>query len=137
MNFVKLDGIRLAVVAGKEAKEQIRKLKEEEEKAKNELKEIMKEFDTDENAVGMILLEEENGKTKINPVIWVKTIDTIYYETACGSGSLATAIYKNKVEGSENSEIVQPSGYSIYIRLKKQSDTIQKAVVMGKVMEND
>lgn len=134
---MKLDGIRLAVVAGKEAKEQIRKLKEEEEKAKNELKEIMKEFDTDENAVGMILLEEENGKTKINPVIWVKTIDTIYYETACGSGSLATAIYKNKVEGSENSEIVQPSGYSIYIRLKKQSDTIQKAVVMGKVMEND
>lgn len=137
MNFVKLDGIRLAVVAEKEAKEQIRKLKEEEEKAKNELKEIMQEFDTDENAVGMILLEEENGKTKINPVIWVKTIDTIYYETACGSGSLATAIYKNKVEGSENSEIVQPSGYSIYIRLEKQSDTIQKAVVKGKVMEND
>lgn len=137
MNFVKLDGIRLAVVAEKEAKEQIRKLKEEEEKAKKELKEIMQKFDTDENAVGMILLEEENGKTKINPVIWVKTIDTIYYETACGSGSLATAIYKNKVEGSENLEIVQPSGYSIYICLEKQSDTIQKAVVKGKVMEND
>lgn len=137
MNFVKLDGIRLAVVAEKEAKEQIRKLKEEEEKAKKELKEIMQKFDTDENAVGMILLEEENGKTKINPVIWVKTIDTIYYETACGSGSLATAIYKNKVEGSENLEIVQPSGYSIYIRLEKQSNTIQKAVVKGKVMEND
>jgi len=30
-----------------------------------------------------------------------KTIDTLYYETACGSGSLATAIYKCYAEGTE------------------------------------
>lgn len=81
-------------------------------------------------------METENGKTKINPVIWVKTIDTLYYETACGSGSLATAIYQNKIEGCTNLEIVQPSGYSIFIRLKKEKEEIQKAVVEGKVMEN-
>ena len=124
--MVKLDGILLAVVKEQDAKEKIKRLQEAEEQAKAELKESMKEFETKENAVGIILLETENGKTKINPVIWVKTIDTLYYETACGSGSLATAIYQNKIEGRTNLEIVQPSGYSIFIRLKKEKEEIQK-----------
>lgn len=84
-NIVKLDGITLAVVEEKDSKEYIKLLKEDENKAKNELKEIMKTFNTEESAAGIILLEEENGRTKINPVIWVKTVDTLYYETACGS----------------------------------------------------
>ena len=134
--MVKLDGILLAVVKEQDAKEKIKRLQEAEEQAKAELKESMKEFETKENAVGIILLETENGKTKINPVIWVKTIDTLYYETACGSGSLASAIYQNIIEGCTNLEIVQPSGYSIFIRLKKEKEEIQKAVVEGKVMEN-
>ena len=85
-NIVKLDGITLAVVEEKDSKEYIKLLKEDENKAKNELKEIMKTFNTEESAAGIILLEEENGRTKINPVIWVKTVDTLYYETACEIG---------------------------------------------------
>ena len=88
-NIVKLDGITLAVVEEKDSKEYIKLLKEDENKAKNELKEIMKTFNTEESAAGIILLEEENGRTKINPVIWVKTVDTLYYETACGSRKLS------------------------------------------------
>lgn len=129
-NLVKLDGIVLAVVDEENAKEDIEKLRKDETKAKNELKEIMKTFDIAENAVGIILLERENAKIKINPIIWVKTIDTLYYETACGSGSLATAIYKNYSEGIENLEVLQPSGYSIYINLKKEN-----ARIAGKVVE--
>ena len=65
----------------------------------------------------------------------MKTIDTLYYETACGSGSLATAIYKNSTQGIEKLEIMQPSGYSISINLDKKQDVVEKARITGKVEE--
>lgn len=126
-NIVKLDGISLAVVDEESSKTYIKELKKDEEKAKTKLKEIMKNFNASENALGIILLEKENAKTKINPIIWVKTIDTLYYETACESGSLATAIYKSYIEKIENLEVLQPSGYSININLSKDKEYIQSA----------
>ena len=97
----------------------------------------MQTFETSEKALGIILLEKEKSKTKINPIIWVKTIDTLYYETACGSGSLATAIYKNYIEGIENLEIMQPSGYSININLNQKQEYIENAIITGKVIEEE
>ncbi len=134
-NFIKLDGILLAVIDEKNSKYYIEQLRKDEDKAKRELKEIMKKFNINEKAIGIILLEEERNKVKINPIIWVKTIDTLYYETACGSGSLATAIYKNYIEGIENLEIIQPSGYSININLNMKQNYIEKATISGKVEE--
>lgn len=137
LNFVKLDGILLAIIDEENSKEYIEELKKDEEKAKSKLKEIMQTFETYEKALGIILLEKEKSKTKINPIIWVKTIDTLYYETACGSGSLATAIYKNYIEGIENLEIMQPSGYSININLNKKQEYIENAIITGKVIEEE
>ena len=134
-NFVKLDGICLAVVSEEDSKSYLKNLRKDENRAKNELKEIMKTFCSSENAVGIILLEEEKAKIKINPVIWVKTIDTLYYETACGSGSLATAIYKNNLETTRNLEILQPSGFRLKIELDVKQGVLQNARISGKVME--
>ncbi len=136
-NLVNLDGILLAVVNENDSINFIKNLRKNENKSKGELKELMKTFVTEEKAVGIILLENENGKIKINPIIWVKTVDTLYYETACGSGSLATAIYKKYAEGIEKIDILQPSGYSININLKMQNDYIKEAVVQGKVLEEE
>lgn len=134
-NLVKLDGILLGVVDEETSKDEIEKLKNDEQIAKLEFKKMMQTFNTSEKAVGIILLEKEKTKIKINPVIWVKTIDTLYYETACGSGSLATAIYKNSTQGIEKLEIMQPSGYSISINLDKKQDVVEKARITGKVEE--
>ncbi len=134
-NLVKIDGILLAVVDEENSKKYIEELRNDEKKAKENLKEIMKKFNTSENAVGIILLEKENDKTKINPIIWVKTVDTLYYETACGSGSLAVAIYKTSINGEEIMEIVQPSGYSIKVKLNKNNNFIENAIISGKVIE--
>lgn len=136
-NLIQLEGILLAVIDEENSKHYIERLKKDIDKSKEELKGIMRKFDTSEKAVGVILLEKIKNKIKINPVIWVKTIDTLYYETACGSGSLATAIYKNHVEGIDNLIIIQPSGYSIDINLYKQRDIIKKAVILGKVIEEE
>ena len=67
---------------------------------------IMKNIDTEQKAIGGILLEEFKECFKIYPIVWVKTIDTLYYETACGSGSLAVTIYKNYITNKSNFEIL-------------------------------
>lgn len=97
----------------------------------------MKKSDTTKNAVGIILLEKNRENIKIYPIIWVKTIDTLFYETACGSGSLAVAIYKNSVQNITNFEIIQPSGYSINVSLNVYLDYIKEAVVSGEIIEEN
>lgn len=133
-NLIKLDGILLAVINEQNSEKYINKLNKNEEKAKEELKNIMKNFETTEKAVGIILLENEKEKIKIYPIIWVKTVDTLYYETACGSGSLATTIYKNYIEGIDKLEVKQPSGYSINVKINKKEDLIKDVTISGKII---
>lgn len=134
-NIIDLDGILLFVIDEKNSKQYIEELKENQEAAMIRLKNIMKLFETSKEAVGIILLEKENGNTKINPVIWVKTVDTLYYETACGSGSLATAIYINSIKKSKKIKIIQPSGYNIIIKLNNKKGYIKNVTILGKVEE--
>ena len=135
-NIVKLDGIVLLVIEEEKSKKYIEKLKNNEELAKNELKQLMIETEIDEKAIGIILLQKENNMTKINPIIWVKSIDTVYYETACGSGSLAIAIYKNYIEGIKEIEVLQPSGGIINIKINIDNDFLKNAIITGKVIED-
>lgn len=133
-NYIKLDGILIAVVDEQNSKEYIKRLKNNEKSTKEELKETMNDFITKEKAVGIIFLEKENKKIKIYPIIWVKTVDTLYYETACGSGSLATAIYENYTYEMNQLEVIQPSGYSINIILNKKGSCIKDAIITGKII---
>ena len=50
---------------------------------------MITEINSKEKAIGIMLLEKETGKIKINPIVWVKEIDTVFYETACVSFSLS------------------------------------------------
>ncbi len=134
-HFVNLEGILLVVLNTQDSKEYIQELKQDEEKTKLKLKEIMKDFETDEKAIGIILLEQEVNTIKINPVIWVKAIDTLYYETACGSGSIATAIYKNSLEGTNDFQIIQPSGYLLNVKLNIIDGYLKDVTIKGKVIE--
>ena len=96
---------------------------------------MIDEINTEEKAIGIMFLEKIEDKLKINPVVWVKDIDTVFYETACGSGSLGTSIYncyKNKVN---NATIIQPSGNSINIKLNIKENYIENAIISGIVEE--
>lgn len=70
-------------------------------------------------AVGVIWQEEAGSGVKIHPVVWVKGINSFFYETSCGSGTLATLIAGT----DSSSDIYQPSGYSIYAE-KRANDTL-------------
>jgi len=133
---IKVDGILIAVLDEEKSKKYIQKLKENELETKNELKQLMMtELDSKESAIGIMLLEKELEKIKINPIVWVKAIDTVFYETACGSGSLGTAIYNYLKNRDKIIEIIQPSGYSINIQLEENKNYIEKAIISGIVKE--
>ena len=88
---------------------------------------------TNENAIGIMLIEKVESNVKINPVVWVKTVDTLYYETACGSGSLAYGIYNYAQNGVKIVYLLQPSGYKIRVELNCEGKQIIKAKVSGVV----
>lgn len=79
-------------------------------------KEITKELDLSRrSAVGVVWYTKKESKlVKINPIIWVKEINTFYYETSCGSGSIAVAA----VTGI--SQIEQVTGQFIWTKISKE-----------------
>jgi len=111
-------------------------------KDKNKLKafavEFIDKYHLRENeAVGVMFLERAES-LKIHPVVWVRDIDTLYYETGCGSGTTATAMveaFLNKK--SQKLEILQPSGLAITAEITIENQKITKAVISGEVKVSD
>ena len=62
-------------------------------------------------AVGVCWLESDGSDIRLHPVVWVRGIDSFFYETACGSGSIAAGAATGKTE------IIQPSGQSIRVEI--------------------
>lgn len=100
------------------------------DKLKKISKEIMQQADSNSQALGVIFLERINNSTKIYPVVWVKSIDTLYFETACGSGTITAFTYLYNLNNLENVSILQPSGF--YLDVKKEENYI---VLSGIVAE--
>ena len=66
-------------------------------------------------AVGIMYARETEKGWTIIPIVWVKSIDTLFYETACGSGTVALAqalAFRNKQSITDLS-VIQPTGSAI------------------------
>src|SRR6266550_474047 len=63
----------------------------------------------DQPAVGVSYYGRTSGKAQF--CVWVKAVDTIFDETACGSGTCAIAVAKAQKEYRTVAlDVVQPSG---------------------------
>ena len=56
------------------------------------------------DTVGVVWIERKGDSVAIHPVVWVRSIDTFFYESSCGSGTIAACA----VTGV--SDIIQPTG---------------------------
>jgi len=65
----------------------------------------------DRDAVGVIWCKRQSPGVQINPVVWVREVDTLFYESACGSGSIAAALCTGE------RKILQPTGEYINIEI--------------------
>ena len=110
------------------------------DKNDNEIKEIafsiLEELDlTKYKAAGVIFKNYKNRITKITPVVYVKAVNTLYIETACGSGSAAIAIYNYFKYHVSNCKIVQPSKMYLNTKVITKDNKIQTIRISGIVHE--
>ena len=67
----------------------------------------------------------------------MKSIDTLFYETACGSGSTAVCMLKAYLKNqSQKIDILQPSGLTITAKIDYKDNKYRKAIISGNI-END
>ncbi len=128
---VRMQGMVTIVIEEENAKKYL----ENKDKIKEETKKIIEKYQlTNEEAVGVMYLEREKNMLKINPIVWVNEINTMFYETACGSGTTGVGIVQAYKENkNQKLNIVQPSGNIINITVEKDNEKIIKAVISGEI----
>ncbi|MEA4902657.1 hypothetical protein [Desulfitobacterium sp.] len=136
---VKMEGITHILVEAERAKPYL----EDKNKLKESAMKIIKQASVNEaEAVGVIFIEKMDQRLKINPVVWVRSIDTLFYETACGSGTVAIGILESLKQGSQQGskrslnqrlEVLQPSGQVISTAVSLKNGLVVDSIISGKV----
>ncbi len=67
-------------------------------------------------AVGVVWTEEAGDAIEIHPVVWVRDADTFFYETSCGSGSIAAVVATLSTDGSK--DVIQPTGFRMTVTMR-------------------
>lgn len=130
--FVELEGIVFLIIDNELSNEILR--------SNNNLKEIsmnlINKYKLDNyEASGVIFITEEENLS-IKPVVYVKNINTLFEETACGSGTASVGIYKSyKEKKSQDLDIYQPSGKIIKVKTEFK-EIVDYVEISGKVESN-
>ncbi len=87
-----------------------------------------------ESAAGVMFVRRKQNKYSLEPVVWVRDIKTFFYETACGSGSVALALREAKrLRTDVILDITQPSGSDIRCSVSFNDQRFSFASISGKV----
>ncbi|MEI7511167.1 MAG: hypothetical protein WCJ84_03355 [Candidatus Peregrinibacteria bacterium] len=83
---------------------------------KNKALNILKQYQlNDEPAIGVMFVSPlSNYSCSIVPIVYVRDAGTFFYETACGSGTMATYLSFTK-KNLKMKSIVQPSGAEFHV----------------------
>lgn len=85
-------------------------------------------------AAGIMFYTKVGQTIKIEPVVWVRDIQTLFYESACGSGTTAVGLVQALETGSSVTEtILQPSGMSIDVRVNFNGEEFKYAEISGPI----
>ena len=131
-HLVHLDGISHMVIHSPELENKIIN----EEQIKSEAMTLLTKHNLQTlPAAGVIHYYNENGTLKIHPVVYVSSIDTLFYESGCGSGTTALAMVKAIQENSSqtNLEVIQPSQMPIIVNVEFNNNEFKSAKISGPV----
>jgi diaminopimelate epimerase len=78
----------------------------------------------DRAAFGLIWVKQVDDQFAIEPVVFVKSIQTCIYESACGSGSIAVALAATPEGAQRVTAVRQPSGAILHAGID-QTNTLQ------------
>ena len=96
-------------------------------------KDIYSDVDPEMDAFGVMFINEE--KDLMSPVVYVRDVDTTYFEGSCASGTAAAAIAKAAKENDGAFEYVfrQPDG-TLYASVKKKDGQVTE-IGLGGIIE--
>jgi len=84
-------------------------------------------------AAGVMYSKKEGNNWRITPIVYVKAVDTLYAETACGSGTTALGLVLTLQEGGSDISIVQPTGLPIRVSVAFDGTAFRYAQISGPV----
>ena len=109
----------------------MKKFKFNEENCKKEAKEIISKLNLlNLPAIGVIWY----NNNEIHPVVYVKDIDSLFYENSCGSGSMAFGIYQSFLKNNDgifNFDVIQKNKEIIGINVDLKNNIINSAKIYG------
>ncbi len=127
--LVKLEGILHVVVMPEQSKMYLKKTCEIKKTAMSILCQN-KLLDTP--AAGVIFVEQTMKTLKIHPCVYVSRINTLFYETACGSGTVAVGLVCALLnKKSEEITVIQPSTKTIKVFVSIKGEEIDEAIISG------
>ena len=107
------------------------KFKFDKDNCKNDAKRIILELNLiNLQAVGVIWFD----KNQINPVVYVKDIDSLFYENSCGSGSLAYGIYHSYLKNEDGFftfDVIQKNKEVVQVCVELKDKIINSAILYG------
>lgn len=88
-------------------------------------------------AAGVIFVSEKENGLDIFPVVYVRDINTVFCETACGSGTTAVGmcLALSKRENIKDVPIIQPTGLPIKVSVDFDGSKFGEAFISGPVEE--
>lgn len=85
-------------------------------------------------ASGVMFLTPSELGVSIRPVVLVRDIDTLFYETACGSGTTAVGLLEALKKGASiDLPVIQPTGMPINIKVSFDGSEFEQAVISGPI----
>ena len=108
------------------------------EEVKEKARKQMTEMRIDQElACGIIYVKKIKDQLSIHPIVYVRDADTLYYETACGSGTTALGLVLAKKEGRDIKElpIIQPSGLTIKVTVSFNGKTFTYAQIQSSIQK--
>lgn len=86
-------------------------------------------------AAGVMFVRKNGSTLSIDPVVWVRDIETLFYETACASGTTAVGLWKAKLQRKKNFslKILQPSNQCIMVNVEMNKNSFEKAIIIGQI----
>lgn len=86
-------------------------------------------------AAGVMFINKDQDKIKLNPFVWVRDIKTFFNETACASGTAAVGMFESITTKKKNITLLiqQPSKNFISVSVKRQQNTFSSVIINSSI----
>lgn len=86
-------------------------------------------------AAGVMFTTDYEKFIELKPVVWVRDIETLFYETACASGTAAVGIWKSIQNKNKLTKVKvkQPTGKIIGAEITKKKDCLLDVYIDGEI----